>query len=59
MSAILGLQARAASQGGNAVVNIHSFYKKNEMFSEQKYECHDGKNVSGVALKGTVVRLDK
>ena len=59
MSAILALQQRAVLQGGNAVVNIHSFYKKIEMFSEQRYECHDGKNVSGVALKGTVVRLDK
>ncbi|SVD85040.1 uncharacterized protein METZ01_LOCUS437894 [marine metagenome] len=59
MSAILALQQRAALQGGNAVVNIHSFYKKIEMFSEQKYECHDGRNVSGVALKGTVVRLEK
>ena len=59
MSAILSLQAKAALQGGNAVVNIHSFYKKKEMFSEEKYECHDGKNISGVALKGTVVRLDE
>ena len=59
ISAILSLQAKAAVQGGNAVVNIHSFYKKNQMFSEEKYECHDGKNVSGVALKGTVVRLDE
>jgi len=59
MSAILALQQRATLQGGNAVVNIHSFYKKIEMFSEQKYECHDGRNVSGVALRGTVVMLEK
>ena len=58
MSAIKSLQGRAASEGGNAVVNIHSFYDRIEMFSETKYECHDSK-LSGVTLQGTVVRLEK
>jgi len=59
MSAIKSLQQRAIKERGNAVVNIHSYYNKLEMFDEQRYECHDGKNVSRVALKGTVVRLEK
>ena len=59
MSAILALQKRAVAEGGNAVVNIHSYYNKIEMFDEQRYECHDGRNVSRVVLKGTVVRLEK
>ncbi len=58
MSAIKSLQQRAVTEGGNAVVNIHSYYNKIEMSDEQKYECHDSR-LSGVALRGTVVRLEK
>jgi len=58
MSAIKSLQQRAKAEGGNAIINIHSFYKKNEFFSEKVYECHDGRNVSGVALKGSVVNIE-
>ena len=58
LSALLALEKRAEDEGGNAVVNIHSFYKKNEMSSETVFECHAGVFVAGVALKGTVVRID-
>jgi len=57
-SAIISLQDRAVIEGGNAVINIHSFYKKREMFSESVFECHKGSIMSGVALKGKVVRVD-
>lgn len=57
LSALLALQDQAIAQGGNAVVNIHSFYKKKEHFSNTEYECHAGAIMAGVALKGTVVTL--
>lgn len=57
LSALLALQDQALAQGGNAVVNIHSFYKKNEHFSSTDYECHAGAIMAGVALKGTVATV--
>jgi hypothetical protein len=59
LSALLSLQKRAIAEGGNAVVNIRSYYKKNKYSSATQYECHAGAFVAGVALKGEVVRLPK
>ncbi len=56
LSALLALQDRAIANGGNAVVDIHSYYKKNAMYSAEKYECHDGAFITGVALRGKVVK---
>ena len=56
LSALISLQQRAVVEGGNAVVNIHSYYKKNPYFSAETYYCEDGYLMSGVALRGTVVR---
>ena len=50
---------RAVSEGGNAVINIHSYYKKNELSDPANYECHAGFAAAGVAFKGTVVKLAK
>lgn len=58
LSALLSLQKRVVAKGGNAVINIRSFYKKNEMSSKTEFECHVGLLMAGVALKGTVVHLD-
>jgi hypothetical protein len=57
LSAMLSLKERALAQGGNAVINIQSYYKKNEFSSPTEYECHAGAFVGGVALRGTVVKL--
>jgi hypothetical protein len=57
LSAMLSLKQRAIAEGGNAVVNIQSFYKKKEFSSATEYECHAGAFVGGVALRGTVVKL--
>lgn len=57
LSALLQLQQRATELGGNAVVNIHSFYKRNEVSSNTQVECHKGFTVAGIALKGDVVKL--
>jgi len=56
LSALLALQDRAIASGGNAIINIHSYYKKDAMHSSDKYECHAGAVMAGVALRGTVVK---
>jgi uncharacterized protein YbjQ (UPF0145 family) len=57
MSAVISLQDRAKSEGGNAVVNIRSVYRKTNLASSDKYICGAGKMMAGVALEGTVVKL--
>ena len=59
LSAVLELQERAQKEGGNAVVGIKSNYKNIERSSEIEYMCGNGALMSGVALKGTVVKLAK
>jgi hypothetical protein len=56
-SALKNFQKRAISEGGNAVIKIHSYYKKNELSDPTRYECHVGYAAAGVAFKGTVVKL--
>lgn len=57
LSAILELQERARKEGGDAVINIKSNYKDTETVSDTEYMCGSGALMSGVALKGTVVKL--
>jgi hypothetical protein len=57
LSAMIALKERALAEGGNAVVNIQSYYKKNEFSSATEYECAAGAFVGGVALRGTVVKM--
>lgn len=59
LSAILTLQERARSEGGNAIINIRSNYKSIETSSETEYMCGAGTFVAGVAFKGEVVKLAK
>ena len=54
---MISLKKRAVDMGGNAVVNIHSFYRKNVVKSSTEFECGAGAFVAGVTLKGTVVKL--
>jgi uncharacterized protein YbjQ (UPF0145 family) len=53
LSALIALQEKAKKLGANAVVDMHSFYKKNPSKSDSTVECHAGAFVIGVALKGT------
>ena len=57
LSAMIALKERALAEGGNAVINIESYYKKNQFSSETEYECGAGAFVGGVTLRGTVVKL--
>jgi hypothetical protein len=57
LSAVLALQQRAAREGGNAVVNITSVYRKNVFKSQTEYQCGAGALIGGVALEGQIVKL--
>jgi hypothetical protein len=59
LAALKEFKKRALNEGGNAVINIHSYYKKNDLSDPTRYECHAGFAAAGVALKGTVVKLAK
>lgn len=57
LSAMLSFQDRALRMGGNAVVNIRSYYKKNTVSSQTEFECGSGAFVAGVTFLGDVVRI--
>ena len=56
LSTVKQFQDRAKSQGASKVGNIVSYYKKNTFQSTTQYECHAGNLMSGVALKGDIVK---
>jgi len=56
-SALIRLQNAAKNAGANAVVDIVSFYKRNEYRDVQHYQCHAGGVLAGVALKGTIANI--
>lgn len=57
-SALITLQSAAKNAGANAVVDIVSYYKRNEFRDPQNYECHAGAFVAGVALKGKIANVE-
>jgi hypothetical protein len=59
LSALKEFRRRAINEGGNAVINLHSYYKRNDLSDPTRYECHAGFLMGGVAFKGTVAKLAK
>jgi len=57
LSALVAFQDKARELGVNGVVDLVSYYKKDEVQDSANYECHAGAVVVGVALKGKLVRL--
>lgn len=57
LSAMVSFQERAQREGGNAVVNIRSYYKKNLISSTTEFECGAGAVIAGVTFLGDVVTL--
>ncbi|WP_254696549.1 heavy metal-binding domain-containing protein [Cobetia marina] len=57
LSALRELQEKAREYGANAVINIRSDYDNVPYSSSEKYECHAGNVVAGVALRGDLVIL--
>ena len=58
LGALKALQEAAKERGANAVVDIVSFYKKNEFRHDTNFECFAGNVVAGVALKGTYAKVN-
>jgi len=56
-SALISLFQAAKNSGANAVINIVSFYKRNERSDATTYECHAGAIMAGVALKGDLAKV--
>jgi uncharacterized protein YbjQ (UPF0145 family) len=54
---LVAMEKRAQQKGANAVVNIVSFYKKNEISSATEFECHVGNVIVSVVLKGDLVKI--
>jgi hypothetical protein len=57
LSAMISFQDRAKQLGGDAVINIESYYRKNTIKSATEYECGSGGLMSGVTFRGEVVKL--
>jgi hypothetical protein len=57
LSSMIALTQYAQRVGGNAVVNIRSNYKNNEVSSETEYVCGAGNVTGGTAFVGDVVKL--
>jgi len=58
-SAMKSLRNRAIQEGGNAVVNIRSNYKRNLTSSTSTFQCGSGAVIAGVTLLGDIVKLEK
>ena len=59
ISAAAALQERARKEGGNAIINIKSFYQSERSESPTEYVCGAGRMMVGVSLTGTVVTIKK
>jgi uncharacterized protein YbjQ (UPF0145 family) len=59
LSAIISLQKRATELGGDAVVDIKSITKHNDLESATDYRCVAGGVIANVALTGRVVKFEK
>lgn len=57
LTVLKNFQESAKKRGANAVVDIVSYYKKNEFKSATNYECYAGTFVAGIALKGTYAKV--
>ena len=57
LSAVIALQSRAQKLGGNAIVDIKSITKHNDLASASEYRCAAGDVVANVVLTGRIVKL--
>lgn len=56
LSAVKRMQDGAKRDGATKVGNIVSNYNNKEYKSTTQFECHAGRSVAGVALKGDIVK---
>lgn len=56
LSAVKAFQDRARKEGGTKVVNLTSYYKKNDFNSKTHFQCGAGNIMAGVTLKGDIAK---
>lgn len=59
LSAVIALQSRAQRLGGDAVVDVKSITKHQNLESATQYRCAAGNVVANVVLTGRVVKFEK
>jgi len=59
LSAIIALQKRAMELGADAVVDIKSITKHNDLDSATDYRCVAGSMIANVVLTGKAVKFEK
>ena len=57
LSVLKAFQDSAKARGANAVIDMVSYYKKNEFKSSTNYECYAGAIMAGMAMKGTYAKV--
>ncbi len=57
LSTLIQFQDQAKGLGANAVVNMVSFFKQNEVSHNDDVECYKGFLMAGSTLKGDIVRI--
>ncbi|MDH2232372.1 excinuclease ATPase subunit [Delftia tsuruhatensis] len=59
LSALMAFEAKAKQKGANAVVDLHSFNKKQSTRDPINFECRAGNVMAGVTFKGTYARVGR
>lgn len=59
LSALMAFEAKAKQKGANAVVDLHSFNKKQSTRDPVNFECRAGNLMAGVTFKGTYARVGR
>lgn len=59
LSAVISLQTRARREGGNAVIDVKSITKHQDLESATQYRCAAGSVIANVVLTGRVVRIER
>lgn len=59
LSALITFQESAKQYDANTIVNMTSYYRRNETLSSTTYECHAGAFVVGVTLKGSYATTNR
>lgn len=57
IAALVEMQNKARLNGANAILDIKSYYKGTEHKNDTEFECGSGHLVSGVELKGRLVKV--
>ena len=59
LSAMKELKVQALRRGGNAVINIRSFYKRSVSSSSETFKCGAGTMIARVGLIGTIIEMER